>query len=142
MREIEFRAWHNEKMRYQLFSNEYAGISAFIASLYDKGFIDEDTILMQFIGIMDSGGKRVYEGDIIQICQHNEFFKYRKGKVIFKDGGYCIVFNGIKGLFNSTGHNEYLYFNSLSETSEFYVVGNTLENKDEWNNLTKYKSYK
>ena len=59
MREIEFRAWNDEKLTMVhaiLFENESSRI------IDERGFD-----LMQFTGLRDKDGVKIFEGDIVQI---------------------------------------------------------------------------
>ena len=60
MREIKFRAWDGEEMRYT-FSVQSNGDGV----LYSGGIVDWK--LMQFTGLKDKNGKEIYEGDIVNI---------------------------------------------------------------------------
>jgi uncharacterized phage protein (TIGR01671 family) len=80
MREIMFRAWDGKKM-IKLMDTEGAGSSSSLymtdfmgrVSLVNQFGLDnnpleviKDIILMQFIGLKDSKGKDIYEGDLIK----------------------------------------------------------------------------
>jgi uncharacterized phage protein (TIGR01671 family) len=60
MREIKFRAWNKEKdiMYYPKIGNPIVGV-------YDEEPL-EHYILMQYTGLKDKNGKRIYEGDIVK----------------------------------------------------------------------------
>lgn len=62
MREIKFRAWHNNRMVcWSLFRNDDTYL------LDEEVSIDEDEdFIMQYTGLKDKNGKDIYEGDIVQ----------------------------------------------------------------------------
>jgi uncharacterized phage protein (TIGR01671 family) len=74
MREIKFRAWHNNAKRYMedlclyLDSGELGDVSECFHNLENK----EDYVLEQYTGLKDKNGKEIYEGDIV---------KYTRSKV-------------------------------------------------------------
>jgi len=59
MRELKFRAWHNNKMcHFDLFTTEWDAMSI-------KDVIINAEPIMQFTGLLDKQGKEIYEGDIV-----------------------------------------------------------------------------
>lgn len=73
-RPIEFRFWHkaNEEM--------FNDMQALDGQDINDIFLDEDFVFMQYTGLTDKNGKKVFEGDII--CQ-NDSSKKRYSVVEF-----------------------------------------------------------
>lgn len=109
MREILFRgkqhSYHSEEW------NEgslifYPDVNrAFISSGEYKGFggfheVKKDTV-GQFIGLFDKNGKKIFEGDIVDILTENEeigVIAYDEGGFVVKADGFCVDFhNNING---------------------------------------------
>lgn len=111
-REIKFRVWdsvHN-KMIYFKDWVSFGGIYGFdVYELYieenalkcrgyneyddDFGteFVDEtDLPIMEYVGLKDKNSVEIYEGDLILIGE-----KRRKVEVIFKDGSFGYLYNGV-----------------------------------------------
>ena len=70
----------------------------------------EDTILMQFTGLLDKNGKEIYEGDIV-----------RQGVVEFKFGKWLIV-NKQDDLKTK------ILYDTIHDTNEQEIIGNIYEN--------------
>jgi uncharacterized phage protein (TIGR01671 family) len=64
-RTIEFRAWQDNQMLNMPLLGNY-GIVRFF------GFLYEDAIIMQFTGLTDKNGTKVYEGDILKCLTATE----------------------------------------------------------------------
>ena len=60
MREIKFRGWQDNKMIYQGANGVYP-MKRFFLHLKDN------VILMQYIGVKDSKGTEIYDGDIVRV---------------------------------------------------------------------------
>lgn len=80
MREIKFRAWvGREKMEY-LPELQEDGVE--FAKQYKK--LDQErggAFLMQFTGLFDKKGKEIYEGDVFEFPEKNEFGSMTKIKL-------------------------------------------------------------
>jgi uncharacterized phage protein (TIGR01671 family) len=80
MREIKFRAWDGEEMRYT-FSVQSNGDGV----LYSGGIVDWK--LMQFTGLKDKNGKEIFEGDICSTYNIDEPSNLID-TVVFDDGSF------------------------------------------------------
>lgn len=69
MKEIEFRAWDmiNEKM-----VTDQREIYYYLGSTKEERMMQRPHIFMQFTGLVDSKGKKIFEGDIIQFTSKGE----------------------------------------------------------------------
>lgn len=112
MREIEFRAWckKQKEMRYDIHLSKY---------FYEFIEFTNDYEVMQYTGLKDKNGTKIFEGDIFA-------WGSTLYQVIYADFGFKV--NYVKG------HNEiYLYdfqLNYFEENDEIEVIGNIYENDD------------
>nr|AKH46198.1 hypothetical protein [uncultured marine virus] len=109
-RTIEFRAWDCGEMKYfdlDLLEDRKAGIS-------DENFNSVvNCQVMQYTGLKDKSGKKIFEGDILD---------FHKGIVNFEQGCFGIEY---KDRFNETTSCELVFQNRECE-----VIGNIFENKE------------
>ncbi len=98
MREIKFRAWdkENKAMEYDLFGlwGAYClkdGKLMEIEGPMGEDWSEEtDDVLMQYIGIKDSKGTEIYEGDIVESADFDpSVVSFRLGSYYFDD--LCIT---------------------------------------------------
>lgn len=70
-RELKFRAWDGQKMRY--LDQMFIGVGQIGFS--DTHWVDldahdkEDTVIMQYTGYSDAKGKKIYKGDIVEVAR-------------------------------------------------------------------------
>lgn len=124
MRQLKFRIWNGQQMEYNI-------MAGFLGAFYVQGIDEkdsasmspfntkyhEDTPVMQFTGLTDKNGKKVYEGDIVEV-----------------DNGpisvitTCIFETGQFGLVDNTFGNwtRQLYH----QKERLTIIGNIFENAD------------
>lgn len=101
-REIKFKIWDNVDKEY-LSLQDYQGLGAievendgtltlsprfrFLTSMM---IMPERFVPQQYVGLKDKNGVEIYEGDLILIGE-----KRRKVEVIFKDGSFGYLYNGV-----------------------------------------------
>ena len=134
MREIEFRAWNGKEMVYdfavingKVFVEENPKTSNCInididgkkGSFYDDWatYNHKEWELMQYTGLKDKNGVKIFDGDILSTdCDDNSFFY-----VIFFEGSYCLGYKG-----NTQGRSPI----SENRAHGLVVVGNIYENSE------------
>ena len=117
-REIKFRCWVRD-VKDMCYPERLSGIeSSFMSE-------DNDTVIMQFTGLLDKNGKEIYEGDIVRwdkiIMDNYKDIKDLSGKSIvsdkdiveFKDGKF--EFGGYKSKYCEVIGNVYENLELLGE---------------------------
>lgn len=112
MREIEFRAWYKPE-KYMLSGDE---LTAGTDESLNQYFKDNEYVFMQFTGLRDKNGVKIFEGDIIA---HEGIVK----------PGAVVTWSDIYGGY-SIGKNwpfcEFIY----GDISDCEVIGNIYENPE------------
>ena len=99
MREIKFRAWYNgEHPEFSLTDKRR------MTEIPDNNLsrLGNEYILMQYTGLKDKNGKEIYEGDIIEVLNEEEYIgdavvvsvEFKNG--CFVDSFFHWAFNNIK----------------------------------------------
>ncbi|EKL5967148.1 hypothetical protein PSC18_002589 [Listeria monocytogenes] len=101
MREIEFRAFVKRKkemfpvtdLRFNRYEKDAVGVSGCgdpYCTMCDDWYNFDDVLLMQYTGLKDKNGKKIFEGDI---CwdEHNECY----GVVKFEEGKFLYIWENI-----------------------------------------------
>ncbi len=127
MREINFRAWDPVKKEMwlnQFCITSYGCINQRQVAVEYISWKNEDWILLQYTGLKDRNGNKIFESDIIRL---DDLFY----KSIEADRLMCLV--GFKESAFMYGRNEdYTYMNSYLWMAQNYctVVGNIYQNPE------------
>ena len=108
VREIEFRVYDRNQNKIL-----YIGDSSYTKTVGTMLDYFEDEDLMQYTGLKDKNGKKIYEGDILE-----SEIKIKRS-VIFKDG--C---------FGWMGHSDPSQSVTIRNTNDMKIIGNIYENKE------------
>ncbi|EAG2314621.1 hypothetical protein BZD61_09210 [Listeria monocytogenes] len=130
MREIEYRAFVKETKKMlpvtDLCFNEaeavgVSGCGDANCTLCVDWYSFDDVLLMQYTGLKDKNGKKIFEGDIVDISVYDRLdWSSIKGKVVFLNGAWLV---------EDVGH---FAITLQSETNEIEVIGNVHENLGLW----------
>ncbi|EAE5890358.1 hypothetical protein CHJ25_13520 [Listeria monocytogenes] len=129
MREIEFRGqninghWAHGNLAIIKEKLDRAEIGAYISNSAGAPFayqVRPETI-GQYTGLKDKNGKKIFEGDIVDISVYDRLdWSSIKGKVVFLNGAWLV---------EDVGH---FAITLQSETNEIEVIGNVHENLGLW----------
>ena len=111
-REIKFRAWHT--------FNKMMLVHKMIPVLLKNAKDDNVWKYMQFIGLKDKNGKKVYEGDVIKV---NARYDSAIGEVVFHECSWCFMVP-------ITNNGESPYRNIGTGWYGVEVIGNIYENPE------------
>ncbi|EGI8996133.1 hypothetical protein IG706_002110 [Listeria monocytogenes] len=130
MREIGFRAFVKRKKKMlpvtDLCFNEteavgVSGCGNAKCTLCVDWYNFDDVVLMQYTGLKDKNGKKIFEGDIVDISVYDRLdWSSIKGKVVFLNGAWLV---------EDVGH---FAITLQSETNEIEIIGNVHENLGLW----------
>ncbi|EFM9050343.1 hypothetical protein HJ421_000561 [Listeria monocytogenes] len=132
MREIEFRAFVKRKkemfpvtdLRFNRYEKDAVGVSGCgdpYCTMCDDWYNFDDVLLMQYTGLKDKNGKKIFEGDIVDISVYDRLdWSSIKGKVVFLNGAWLV---------EDVGH---FAITLQSETNEIEIIGNVHENLGLW----------
>lgn len=122
MREIKFRAWHKKFGWIHVFSLEF-----FNDKVELSGYITYplDVILMQYTGLKDKNGKKIYEGDIVYAPANKSYSAIKQGEYRCHYSEYG---DGHVGFYSEgeDGFAEGLY----PDGKIYEVIGNIYENPE------------
>ena len=124
MKETRFRAWDKE-------NNTMLTWEQLKSEADFSWFADENSVFMQYTGLVDKHGVEIYEGDWIRVeTQEEDNGEFPIGYVV-RANDEPNMFIALPEQLKETGERQY-HLESLYEhySGEFEVIGNIYQNKD------------
>ena len=131
MRPIEFRAWDKDanQMIYLDFKNMNPHLSRLSVAWFADRIQDERAELMQFTGLLDKNGKKIFEGDIVKgkVGQEEVI-----GKIFYaaNSAAFLLSTKNKHGVQIALDPMSWLYVNWDSEEIGAEIIGNIYENPE------------
>lgn len=128
MREIKFRAWHkNTNEMYEVFSfcHAFTKVCVGIGTASEKIPNNLFEPLMQFTGLKDMAGKKIYEGDICNYLLDETPFSDEPDLSNYKNKTGVVKFKDFRWLFESENSDDFIVC-----LSQIKVIGNIHENPE------------
>ncbi|HBB5545038.1 TPA: hypothetical protein KBR98_001906 [Listeria monocytogenes] len=138
MREIEFRAFVKRKkemfpvtdLRFNRYEKDAVGVNGCgdpYCTMCDDWYNFDDVLLMQYTGLKDKNGKKIFEGDIVAFSE-DDFHVFNSQVEYFSEDGYPAFDIKVPSTyyFDSNVFSEV----SMSGLYEIEVIGNIHENPE------------
>ncbi len=121
MKDLEFRAWLKDRMvKVEGFDFEYKYIE--YKECDDDDYVDYANFyeieLMQYTGLKDKNGVKIFEGDIVKV----DYLQEKIFEIIFVNGGFKL-----KAKDCSTEY-DYSITSTMIEENAIEIIGNVWEN--------------
>ena len=124
-REFEFRAWNGTKIRYKVSINNNGVPVRYGYQWYDSGNDLKTAPVMQYTGVKDINGKKIFEGDIVKVTTED---KLAHATSVDQDyTHYCIVTYN-EGDFDLSEFERILMSQDIIR--KFEVIGNVFQNPE------------
>lgn len=117
MREIEFRAWLKDQ---EVMRNNVSFHGGNLWTGYSWIPLNENIELMQYTGLKDKNGVKIFEGDIVKV----DYLQEKIFEIIFVNGGFKL-----KAKDCSTEY-DYSITPTMIEENAIEVIGNIYKNKE------------
>lgn len=131
MREIKFRAkagtqwrygdlYHNERGELVIYEPKTSGQTLEGKAVNGWRIVVDPETVGQYVGLKDSEGREIYEGDVIRVCGSN-------GIVVYSEGAFIVRFEKAPSLLS---HCVGGYFSNPERVSACRVIGNVYDNPE------------